>query len=547
MNLDPCLSSCTPNQIVSLKIPVNDITNIGVLGNDNCEYDRNNILYSYSLDSVTWSCFGNYSDIAKICLGLKSDFYLKIKVQGVVNDVIEDNNGEISSLEYTTQIAEGFKLDYSNIIDNSNIWNPYSNMEGALQLQEQMNELVSQMLGVQAYYFKLSPNDGSRDTTFKEYALMGVESFKLIKLIIKDSQLPSSKIEFSDFGLEFANDWEVEVTKLTFATAFGNNVQPTEGDLVYIPMMKRMWMVSNAYEEKNGALMWVATTFKLSLIKYQEKDSVDLGSTEEMVNSFVKNKYEDLFGDQETLDSGEESASTPITSTENMYPAYESDATRKWITVNNIDMIKYSLYYKGTLISDSHYRYYNPSLDSKIIYQRRYCGTSATVSFIIFPTNTTVEYDGVLLDLGTLQIRINQNKNKTRLYINDIISLNLVVGNYNFIWFRWSDKMNIIDGGVVLYTHPANIPQYALQNHHFYFDIDKPFYTKQEKYDIELVVEKESDIILHQFYGLITNIKIFDVYNDNLSEILQQYPTHQHLLVNDTARKLIDMHGPGIK
>ena len=83
-----------------------------------------------------------------------------------------------------------------------------------------------------------------------------------------------------------------------FATAFGITAQPMEGDLIYIPMMKRMWMVNEAYEEKNGSLMWNNTTFKLALVKYQEKGSVDLGDFDSTIDSLVKTKYEDLFGDK---------------------------------------------------------------------------------------------------------------------------------------------------------------------------------------------------------------------------------------------------------
>ena len=33
---------------------------------------------------------------------------------------------------------------------------------------------------------------------------------------------------------------------------------------------------------------------------------------------------------------------------------------------------------------------------------------------------------------------------------------------------------------------------------------------------------------------------LFDIYNDNLSELMQMYPTHHHLIINDTARILLN-------
>ncbi|MCH5167464.1 MAG: hypothetical protein J1F35_06165 [Erysipelotrichales bacterium] len=551
MNLNQsCLGGCAPAQIINITYPVDDITSIGILGSNNCEYDRKDLEYSYSLDNITWACFGSYSDIAKIVENFNQDYFIKIKVKGQVNGVIKSDSSKegFHNIDYTTHIAEGFKFDFSSVTNTANMWNPYQNMEGALQLQQEMNEVVSQMLGIQAYYFKLAPNVGSKDITFKEYTLMDVESVKLINIIVKDSQLPSSKPDFTDFGLDFMTDWEVEITKGTFATAFGPTAQPMEGDLVYIPMMKRMWMLSSAYEEKNGALMWNATTFTVSLVKYQEKMSVDLGATESMVNSFVKNKYDDLFGDEESLASGEESVSTPVTSTENLYPAYESDAMRKWMSVGNIDTIKHSLYYKGTLIADNIYRFTNPSLDSKIIYQRKYCGTDASISFIIYPTTIDI-FDGPLLEVSDLSVMISQKGTSSRLYLSNYpeLSVNLKNGHYNFVWFRWSKDLNLVEAGVAPYSYPQNMPLYAVQNQHYVFDMENLIDMKQLKYNQEMIIENEKDIVLHQFYGIITNIKVFDVYNDDLSQLMQQYPNHQHLIVNDTARKLLDMHGPGLK
>ena len=175
---------------------------------------------------------------------------------------------------------------------------------------------------------------------------MDVEAVKQIKLIIKDGQMPSSKPEFAEFGLDWQSDWETEISKGMFATAFGVNAQPLEGDLVYIPMMKRMWMVSGSYEEKNDSLMWNSTTFRVTLVKYQEKGSVDLGDAESLVDSFVKNKYEDLFSDEENVDSGFDSVEAPLYSANNLYAVFESDATRKYVSCNNVNIMPHNTYYK---------------------------------------------------------------------------------------------------------------------------------------------------------------------------------------------------------
>lgn len=544
------LGSCGPAQVATLSIPVNDISFIGVIGTD-CEYNRDDLLYSYSTDNINWTCYDNYENTKNSTANLNTDFYLKIKVKGPISNIIEvSSDGTPTDLSYTTQIAEGFKFNPTEIASqlSSNIYNPYSNMEGALQLQTQLTDTVLQLFGIGCYYFKLTPDTRSKDITFKEYTLMNVESVKQIKIMVRDGQMPSSKPEFNDFGLDWATDWEVEIGKTTFATAFGISAQPMEGDLVYIPMMKRMWMVSSAYDEKNGSLMWNSTTFKVALVKYQEKDSVDLGDVQDMVDGFVKNKYEDLFGDQEDLASGEATVSSPRTSSEELYPIYRSDATRKWMTVNNIEIVQHSLYYRATLISENHYKFNNPSIPGKIVYQRPYCGSEGSCSFIILTTNIS-SYKGILLEIGDIKLVIEQNTKTATIYPlqKKELKVTIPLRQYFFIWLRWSDTKDIIEMGAAQYAYPKNIPLYQLQNHHYYFDLDNPTSIGTTKYDIEFVCQEKKDITLNQFYGLISNIKIFDKYVTEMSDLFQQYPNNQHLIVNDTVRRVIDLKGPGLK
>ena len=291
-SLDLC--GCKPIQIININLAINNIDNIKIYDSCNNVYDMNTLQYAYSVDMLCWSCYLSYNDLLTSVVELHSDFYVRIKVQGDISK-IELNGNQF--LDYTTQLDSSFNFTYCDNSTSSNVYNPYANMDCAIGLYQNLSNTIACITGIPIYYFKLSPNVGSKDITFKEYTLMDVAAVKQIKLVVKDGQMPSSKPEFSDWGLDWQTDWETEISKSMFATAFGPTAQPMEGDLIYIPMMKRMWMVNGAYEEKRDGFMWVATTFKVTLVKYQEKGSVDLGSTEELVNSFVKNKYEDLFGD----------------------------------------------------------------------------------------------------------------------------------------------------------------------------------------------------------------------------------------------------------
>ena len=538
-----CNGACTPPQIVNIKMPIKDISNLVIYNECECEYRNDDLQFAYSLDGSCWSCYMTYKEALINTIDLKQDFFIRVQVKGAISKVIL-NSEQIS--DYSTELVGCFQFTAA---ENTNTYNPYANMDNAISLQQQLAESVSQLVGIPCYYIKLNPNSGSKDLTFKEYALMNVESIKQVKIVIQDNQMPSSKPEFSDWGLDWQTDWEVEVTKGSFATAFGNTAQPMEGDLVYIPMMKRMWMVNGAYEEKKDGFMWIATTFKLALTKYQEKDSVMLGDAQDFVDNIVKTKYEDLFDedDNSTLDSGEASTESPKFAAASLYPVFESDAIRKYITCDTIDIRQNSLYEEGTLVSDSMYEFLNHGMQSRIIYQNKYCGDEMSMSFIIKTEIVMGQFDGPLIQIGNFKIMIRQESQNTTIFVNknDKLSVTIPCNNPTFITLKLSKKLNLTEMFAYEYTYNKKIPSFKLQKHHFYFNIDNPISSSKGKFDVEYIIPERTQVEVNDFYGWITNFKLFDLYNDNTTELLQMYPTHQHLLINDTARRVVEL--PGVK
>lgn len=536
------LCGCKPYQIMNLNMAFNNLNDIEIYDSCDNKYDLNNLQFAYSVDSLCWSCYLSYNDFLINTIELNTDYYVRIKIQGDITKVILNGN---QFYDYSTQLDSSFNFTYCDSTASSNMYNPYANMDCAISLYQNMANMVACITGIPIYYFKLSPNKGSKDITFKEYALMDVEAVKQIKLIIQDGQMPSSKPEFSDWGLDFDNEWTTEISKQMFATAFGPKAQPMEGDLVYIPMMKRMWMVNEAYEEKRDGFMWVATTFKVILVKYQEKSSVDLGDSENLVNEFVKNKYEDLFGDEDedTRGSGEEFNSAPVSAKDNLLPIFKSDSQRKYVSCEGIEIKEESTYYNSTVISDKCYLYTNMTLDKKIVYQQKFCGDNGTISFIIRPLATN-NYKGTLIKIGRFNIDINQTLLKTTLTINKSKKIKLELENQQtyFVFLRWSKELKIVEFSAAIYTYPQDIPLYKLQNGNYYYDIDNRIISS-DKWTIEYSMNNRSEVILNGFLGQITNIKVFNMYDDNISEILQMYPTNNNLLINDTARNILGMNG----
>lgn len=534
------LGACAPSQVINLNIAVNDFSLLEIY-DGNTRLNNEELDWSYSTDSVVWSCWMSYDKAGNNLFDLETDYFIRAKVNSPITKVIY--NG-IETNEYSTSLAKCF--DFDNVIQNPNQYNPYANTEYAMGLYQQLTETVNSVVGIPIYYFKLAPNVGSKDITFKEYTLMDVESVKQIKLIVNENQMPSSKPEFSEWGFDFSTDWETEISKTMFASAFGNNAKPMEGDLVYIPMMKRMWMVNGSYEEKNEGFMWQTTTFKVALVKYQEKGSVDLGDTEEFINTLVANKYEDLFGNDENRQSGQETVECPEYAAMPIYPVFESDAVRKYVSMSegyfdlNAKLISSPKYNKGIVIAENMYDWTNVLNECIIAYQTPFIGTDGTLSFIITTGNKNCE--GKLFNVGNIEININITNQKTILSVFELLDLELDSNATYLVYIRWSKSMNLLEMSAMHYTYPSNIPLYNLQNYHYKLDFNN-IKTVVTKYDIELEQCEKKDVITYSFDGKITNIKVYDRYIDNVSELIQMYPTNQHLLINDTARKFVELPG----
>ena len=586
--LKSCNGSCTPPQIITFNTPFSNVENISnlIILNQNlnrvsidfdefekislrCQvyYSEDELSFAYSMDETCWSCYMTVDEIFKSLSNSTSDFFLRIKVNGPVSGIFQKDlsTGTLNIYnDWSISLMSGFNFSYTCASSNSNLYNPYANMDCAIQLQTQLAETVSCMFGIQAYYFQVNGVNSSADVTFKEYALYNVTSVKQIKLMITDGTMPSSRPEFSDLGLDFQTDWEVEITKGTFATAFGTTAQPAEGDFVYIPMMKRMWSVTGAWEEKNQSLMWIGTNFKLTLVKYQDDASVNKENVETIVNDIVKTKYEDLFGDEEGLDSGIESTQLIQQTSSNLSPVFESDSCRRSVSnfvlncvknanTNNSSNANNTLYYQGTQICDSFYdmNQVDPSLvESKansigLIYQRQFCGSEFSLSFLINVSNYDELFSDQLevISIGNISVILEKQKNNN-LYIIKTKNLKVEIepNNWYFIVLRGSKTMNTSNLICAKYKYPDNLPIYKLQKYHYYFDIDGAEVVSST-FSIEFDVDTKSEVKVSHFPGCLSNVKLLNIYNDNLSELLMQNPTNQHLLINDTALPFLGLNG----
>ena len=303
---------------------------------DNQQVDvTNTCLFSWSNDMVCWTNWVNYSTYLKLAKSIETDFYLRVLVTTSVGTV-SLNDMETKCYSMCLYQENPFLED----LCTENLFNPYQGLDCALLLQRQLSDSVICMLGIPVYYFRVKPQEETADYTFKEYVMHNVESVKQLKLMIQDGTMPSSKPQFTDLDFDWEVDWEVELSKTHFARAFGDTAFPKQRDFIYVPMMQRMWEVNSAYDEKNEGLMWRSTTWKLGLIKWNEKTNVEQGSFDDFIDNLVVNTYDNVFAELEENEQSRTTATTqverPLNTANNLDNVFMQDAIRKQRTKNHI-------------------------------------------------------------------------------------------------------------------------------------------------------------------------------------------------------------------
>jgi hypothetical protein len=206
----------------------------------------------------------------------------------------------------------------------------------------------------------------------------------------------------------------------------------------------------------------------------------------------------------------------------------------------NTKLISSPKYNNGVVVAENMYDWTNITEESFITYQQQFCGNDATISFIL--TLGTNYCKGELLRVGHVVINIDMTPTITTISVLNLLFLELQSNNTYLIYIRWSDKLNILEICAIPYTFNENIPKYKLQPYHYMFNANKQK-NSVAKYNIELKQLEYNDVIMYSFDGKITNIKIYNEYLNDVSELLQMFPTNQHLIINDVARKFVTLPG----
>lgn len=503
--------------------------------------------YSWSTDGVCWTSWANHETYNFICKNIEGDYYLRVLLLGDFSKI--SINGQFTNC-YNICLDSSTTF-LSDFCGESNLFQPYNNLDCALQLQQQLADSVVCMFGIPIYYFRTNPVEGATDYTFKEHYLHNVIDVKQLKLMIPDGQMPSSNPKLTEFDFDWEVDWETEISKTQFAKAFGDDAYPKYQDFIYIPMMKRMWDVNSAYDEKNEGLMWRSTTWKLALVKYSDSTNVNGGDFDSIIDQWTQT-YEETFLDIEHNEQERETGASPLTSPSfaatNLFNIFMEDAVRKQYTKQDISIFDKYYNHGGVVVGRNIYKPKNEN--GCIVYQKPICGDCGTITFIL-ETGASLqgELERDILNFGEIQVRVNYTGKKFNLSFGDLTATLEPFKTY-IIYLKWNRSTFSTELCIYNYTHPVEVPIYKVRPEMYKFDFDNPLCELVGVYNNDYDMRVPLECKIHPYPLWMTNVKYYNTYlskEDAIKESLKYTTKHENCVINDVARPIDDGHGYAVR
>lgn len=175
------------------------------------------------------------------------------------------------------------------------MWDPYA-LTKPTSVYRQISDVSTEMWGHPVKYFRVEPDNRSRDVILKEYSLYNVKESAELKIMVPGNEFPTREFNYDIFGMGF-DEFEIHLTKTQFETAFGIGPSPRSRDYLYFPKMNRMYEVSSvAYADEFNLDL---TYWKLMLRKYEERTSnIHEDETVEQELDALTTGVEEVFGEE---------------------------------------------------------------------------------------------------------------------------------------------------------------------------------------------------------------------------------------------------------
>lgn len=181
---------------------------------------------------------------------------------------------------------------------DTSLFRPEDLAQAMACLYEKQANAAADMFGWTVYYFRVVPDERTRDIILHEYTLYDVVEAKLLKILVPDNEFPSEEIQYNSFDMDFVEDFEVHIMRDHFHTAFGIGTRPQQRDYLYFPLQDRLWEVHSSYASKSD-FMQTSVYWKVKLFKWQDKVNVE---RPQPIDDFVDNltvNFDEVFREEE--------------------------------------------------------------------------------------------------------------------------------------------------------------------------------------------------------------------------------------------------------
>lgn len=337
---------------------------------------------------------------------------------------LETADGTIQSCpQLCTDCDDPYLAGCTNVVIDCTdpIYDPY-NLSKPTAIYGELSELSAKMWGHNVKYFRVEPDQRSRDVVLMEYSLYNVKEQGELKIVVPDNAMPTREFTYDIFGMGF-EDFEIHITKGQMEAAFGAGIHPRPRDYMYLPIMNRMYEVSSVSlaDEFNQTM----TYWRVMLTKYEERTSsiVEEGGAIEQQLDDLYTGVEEVFGAEQKDEYEKTTKSTQYQTVFSEVGDGVRDRIHNGLTISDV-----ALRNKWTIVSKNHYDLESvKDLGIECLLYKKYSqlpntnNLAVTVWFKPNMTSATAEqtiFDGWQSNKG-LKLTVNQTQIKA--YINDLI------------------------------------------------------------------------------------------------------------------------------
>ena len=361
-----------------------------------------------------------------------------------VNYQLETADGTIISCpQFCQDCTDPYTFDgCANIVTcGVPLYDPYK-LKKPSSIYRQLSDVSTQMWGHTVKYFRVEPDQRSRDVILMEYSLYNVVEQSEFKVMVPGNEFPTQQFNYDIFGMGF-EEFEIHITKTQFQDAFGIGPSPRSRDYLYFPLINRMYEVNTvAYADEFNLDL---TYWKVMLKKYEERTSSIISDTQ------IEQDLDDLtVGMDEIFGEEINDEYKKVTKPQQYQTVYKevSDGTRLRMH-DRLQILDAQIRNRWTVISKNHYDL-DSSGDSgmeQIVYNKASeLSTTENIGFTAwFRPKFIDNTDQIIIDAWNLGegIQIITTPTAAKIKINgDLHTLSYPVALTNGTWYGFVFNLN---------------------------------------------------------------------------------------------------------